>query len=279
MNCMKQYRCARITMMWLPLAALLVVQDRGLAVDIEETFEVLETKTGTYENVTVTSKTKDWIFILHAAGMGNVKILDLPEDVQLKLGYNLTKEQPKPASVPTMDALTDIKLPEVNQLRADWYSGGAPAVLKSLGNPIAVWTLLGIVGFMYLFFCYCSMMICRKTHTTPGFLIWVPMLQIIPLFRAAGMSGLWILVFFVPAISMVVPIPVTIQTFLLPVVMLITSIIWYVKIVKARGKNPLLVLWLLLPFTAPFAYLYLAFSSAAPVRIVSQHVPLALETA
>jgi hypothetical protein len=257
MNRMKNNSWALVRTLWLAAIALPV---SASAVQIEETFDVLETKTGTYENVTVTSKAKDWIFILHAAGMGNVKIVDLPQDVQRKLGYNLPKEQPKPVSVPTMEALTDIKVPEINQLRSDWHAGGAEAVIKAFGNPIAVWTLLGIIALTYLFFCYCSMMICRKTHTSPGFLVWVPVLQFIPLLRAAGMSGVWFLAFFVPVLN------------------LVAQIVWYVKIVQARGKGPLLVLWLLLPLTAPFAYLYLAFSEAAPIRIVSSHVPLALET-
>lgn len=257
MNRMKNNSWALVRTLWLAAIALPIFAS---AVQIEETFDVLETKTGTYENVTVTSKTKDWIFILHAAGMGNIKIVDLPDEVQLKLGYNLSKEQPKPVSVPTMEALTDIKVPEINQLRSDWHTGGAEAVIKAFGNPIAVWTLLGLVVLTYLFFCYCSMMICRKTHTSPGFLVWVPVLQFIPLLRAAGMSGVWFLAFFVPVLN------------------LVAQIVWYVKIVQARGKGPLLVLWLLLPLTAPFAYLYLAFSEAAPIRIVSSHVPLALET-
>lgn len=257
MNRMKNNSWALVRTLWLVAIALPIFAS---AVQIEETFDVLETKTGTYENVTVTSKTKDWIFILHAAGMGNIKIVDLPDEVQLKLGYNLSKEQPKPVSVPTMEALTDIKVPEINQLRSDWHTGGAEAVIKAFGNPIAVWTLLGLVVLTYLFFCYCSMMICRKTHTSPGILVWVPFLQFIPLLRAAGMSGVWFLAFFVPVLN------------------LVAQIVWYVKIVQARGKGPLLVLWLLLPLTAPFAYLYLAFSEAAPIRIVSSHVPLALET-
>ena len=260
MNRIKQYRRALLQIGWLPVAALLLTQTPAQAVQVEETFDVLQTKTGTYENVTVTSKTKDWIFILHASGMGNVKITDLPDNIQEKLGYTVVKEKPKVVSVPTMEALTDIKVPEMQQLQENWRDGGAASVMKAFGNPMAVWTLLGITVLMYLFFCYCSMMICRKAHTAPGVLVWVPVLQFIPLLRAAGMSGVWFL------------------AFLVPVVNLIAQIIWYVKIVQARGKGPLLVLWLLLPLTAPFAYLYLAFSEAAPIRI-GHHVPIALETA
>ena len=52
----------------------------------EQTFPVLETKTGAYTNVTVTKKTKDWIFIIHSAGVCNVKASDLPTDARIALG-------------------------------------------------------------------------------------------------------------------------------------------------------------------------------------------------
>lgn len=263
MNCIKQYSRALFTMAWLPLAALLASSPTpGPALRAEETFDVLQTKTDTYENVTVTSKNKEWIFILHAAGMGNVKVSDLPDDVAEKLGYTVVKEKEKSAipSIPTMEAFADIQLPEIGHLQQSWREGGPAAVMEAFGNPVAVWTALGVMGLIYLFFCYCSMMICRKAHTSPGFLVWVPVLQIIPLLRAAGMSGVWLLAFFVPVVN------------------LVAQIIWYVKIVQARGKGPFLVVWLLLPLTSPFAYLYLAFSEAAPIRL-NKHVPIALETA
>src|SRR6185312_10059353 len=53
----------------------------------EQTFPVLQTKTGSYTNVTVTKKTKDWIFILHSAGVCNVKASDLPTEARIALGY------------------------------------------------------------------------------------------------------------------------------------------------------------------------------------------------
>jgi hypothetical protein len=258
MNWIKNYRCALVTMVWLPLMALLSpIGSAGAAV--EESFAVLQTKTGSYTNVTVTSKTKNWIFIHHASGMGNIKVADLPSEVQEKLGYDLPKEK-KPISMPTMETLTDIKVPEMAQLEQSWRKGGATAVMSAFGNPTAVRAALGIVGLIYLLFCYCSMKICRKAHTAPGFLVWVPVLQIIPLLRAARMPLIWFL------------------AFLVPVVNLVAQLVWYVKIVEARGKGQLLVLWLVLPFTSPFAFLYLAFSESAPIR-TRKHVPLALQTA
>ncbi len=229
--------------------------------------DLLETRTGTYTNVTITSKTGDWIFILHAGGMGNVKIADLSKETQIQLGY-AKPEKPKSAEdiTPGMQAFAELNLPPMAEVREAWQVEGAAAALTLLSNTNllatakTLWPVLSVVAVIYLFFCYCCQMICRKTHTSPGFLIWVPVLQLIPLLRAAGMSRMWLFAFLVPVLN------------------LVAQIIWYVKIVQARGKGPLLVLWLVLPFTVPFAFLYLAFSSAAPVEI-EREGPLVLETA
>jgi apolipoprotein N-acyltransferase len=88
------------------------------------------------------------------------------------------------------------------------------------------------------------MLICRKAGTEPGILVWVPVFQMIPLLRAAGMSGWWFLALFVPVAGLVV------------------QIIWIFRLAKARGKGVLTAICLLLPFTSLFAWLYLAFSDA-----------------
>ena len=58
------------------------------------------------------------------------------------------------------------------------------------------------------------------------------------------MSGWWFLGYFIPVLN------------------LLTWILWCVKITQARGKGFLTTLFLILPFTHIFAFLYLAFSSA-----------------
>jgi len=57
----------------------------------------------------------------------------------------------------------------------------------------------------------------ENAHGT-GALIWVPLLQLFPLLRAAGMSRVWFVAFLVPLVNVV------------------AQIVWYVKIVEARGK-------------------------------------------
>jgi hypothetical protein len=98
------------------------------------------------------------------------------------------------------------------------------------------------LGLFYLFFCYCSMLICKKVGQQPGILVWLPVIQTFPMLKAAGMSAWWFLLLLVPLAGVVV------------------SICWCVKICQARGKSSWLALFLLLPISNLFAYLYLAFA-------------------
>jgi uncharacterized membrane protein YhaH (DUF805 family) len=81
-----------------------------------------------------------------------------------------------------------------------------------------------------------------KVGQAPGFLVWLPILQMIPALRAAGMSGWWLLAYFVPLVNVVV------------------AIVWSFKIARARGKSPWVAVGLLLPVTNIISFLYLAFS-------------------
>ena len=49
------------------MLALLIVPFGAIGA-IEQTFDMLQIGTRTYKNVTVTTKAKDYIFILHSAG-------------------------------------------------------------------------------------------------------------------------------------------------------------------------------------------------------------------
>ena len=74
-------------------------------------------------------------------------------------------------------------------------------------------------------------------------MVWLPVLQIFPCLKAARMSGWWFLALFIPVLN------------------LVASIMWCVKIAQARGKSVLVGILLLLPVLNIFAFLYLAFSS------------------
>jgi hypothetical protein len=206
--------------------------------------------------VTVTTKAKNYIFILHAGGMTSIKTAELPPDLQQKLGYAAapaSKALTNTAAAWTKKELAKIGAPQIRDLRKQLQQWRAhpPARLSAMvgigSKPnyrvLGIVLLLGLL--LYLFYCYCCMLICRKTGHPPGILVWLPVLQLIPLLRAAGMSPWWVLGCFVPVLN------------------LVPLILWPLKIAKARGKSVWIGVLLLLPVTAPSAFLYLAFSNGA----------------
>lgn len=219
--------------------------------------DMLKTRTDVFVNVTVYSHSKTDFFIRHDRGIANIKIANLdPETITLLTTGNapskasasakpatVTKENESPSAeaAATVAGLTS-KLDA--QLRQQMMS--SLTALKALSavpvNPTVVGLVLGVLFVAYLFVCYCLKLICLKTSNDPGILIWLPVFQMIPLLRAAGMSGWWFLSLFVPVVNLIV------------------QIVWCFKIVQARGKSVFAAIGLLLPVTNLLSLLYLAFS-------------------
>jgi uncharacterized membrane protein YhaH (DUF805 family) len=248
----KVHPYAATRLLWLALAGFLM-QPVVVVGAPDETFAVLEVGTHTYTNVTVTTKAKNCIFILHAAGMTSIKVSQLPPDVQEKLGYVVARP-PKPATntagMWVKRGISNLNVPQVKdltkQLEQKWRSeSAARSSAMGLAGPKLIVAVLGVVLLLYLFHCYCCMLICRKTGNPSGILVWLPVLQLLPLLRAAGMSGWWFLAYFVPVLN------------------LVPLILWPLEIAKARGKSVWVGVLLLLPVTNLFAFLYLAFSDGA----------------
>jgi len=219
--------------------------------------DVLKTRTDSFTNVTVYSRSKTDIFIRHSRGIANVKLENLDPQTIARLNsgdsQNRADASAKPAfatpesesSSNVTNTIASISFPKLNaQLRQQMMSG--VAALSALSavrvSPAVVALVLGVLLAAYLFVCYCLKLICRKTGNEPGILIWLPVFQMFPLLRAAGMSGWWFI------------------GFLIPLVNLITQIVWCFKIVQARGKSVWAAIGLLLPVTNLVALLYLAFS-------------------
>ena len=95
---------------------------------------------------------------------------------------------------------------------------------------------------VYIFTCYCFKRICEKTGHQPGILVWIPIVQIIPLLQVAGMA-VWMIVLF-----------------LIPLVNLVVVVMMWAKICAARGKSPWLAVMLFIPFANLVFVPYLAFS-------------------
>jgi len=223
---------------------------------LEQTFSVLQVGTTTYRNVTVTTKEKNYVFILHSAGMTNLKVADLTPELRTKLGYEDPAAAAPPTKTPTAWAkqtLSKLDVPKVKNIEAQvaslWTPDGIRAKLPLQEiTPKVLWAFVGLAIAAWLFHSYCCLLICQKAGSEPGPLIWVPLLQLLPLLKAASMSFWWFVGFLVPGIN------------------LIAQVVWFFKIAQARGKGLGMALLLVFPLTCPFAMLYLAFSGGTPRR-------------
>lgn len=105
---------------------------------------------------------------------------------------------------------------------------------------ILVFLCIGVV--FYIFFCFCGKRICEKCGVTPGVLIWIPIVQLVPLLQVAKLPVWMIILFFVPPVNIVV------------------GFMMWSKICVARGKSGWLVLLFLVPIANIVLIPYLAFS-------------------
>jgi len=101
--------------------------------------------------------------------------------------------------------------------------------------------LLAFCAF-YWFCCHCLKRICEKCGETAGVLIYIPMLHLFPLLRAAGMSRALIVLFLIPGVGF------------------IAAIVMWVKICQACGKSGWLAALVIIPGVNLFAVPYLAYS-------------------
>lgn len=106
---------------------------------------------------------------------------------------------------------------------------------------LAVLLLSGIT--LQVVFSYVLKRICENADAEPGILIWIPILQIFPMLRAAQMSYFWLLMLFVPFIGG-----------------LVFSLVLWVKLCQACDKPAWIAILLLVPGLNIGVLLYLAFS-------------------
>ena len=213
--------------------------------------EFLKTETQTYSNVVVTSKTATHIFITHRLGMAGLKVRSLEPAVRKQLGYQEQLAAPRRSGLFLAgEVMIPAQAREVERKLAQFIPRGHEEVIPRLLPLLAPIAL----GF-HLLFSYCLMLICRKAGTVPGPAVWLPIVQVFPLLRAAKMSGWWFLLA------------------LLPMVNLLVFVRWSINMCQIRRKSQWLALFLVLPFTNFFALLYLAFSNGEPKEESSLPAP------
>jgi hypothetical protein len=216
-------------------------------------FDSLAVGSVIYTNVVVESRGRSALMIRHADGFASIQVEELTPEARTALGYMVRE----PAAEVLKEKL--VQLEEMSRSEALNVEG-----FKNLGfGVLAVALALGFV--VYLFSCIVFRNICIKAGKAPGLLIWIPLLQLVPLFRAAGMSVLWLLCLFL------VPIASIMTTLHAPEYMLwaglapalfgtLLGVIWAFRISLARGRPPLFGVLLLLPGVNLFALVYLAFA-------------------
>jgi len=214
----------------------------ALPLAAQETIATLQIGSQTYSNVTIESRTPSHVYIKHAQGYATIRVKGLEPDVQQQLGYEVAP--PKQPLLSRKMLAEKIKIdPQVREAEEKLVEEVQERI-RTLDPNLRAGILAGaVIG--YLFFCFCCMLICKKTSNEPGILVWLPVLQVFPLLRAAGMSGWWFFMFLLPGLNV------------------IAGIVWSVKICRTRGKSGWLGLFLLLPVTNLFVFLYLAFSDGA----------------
>ena len=200
------------------------------------------------------NKTRNDLFISHAQGMASIKVRDLDTATQLKLGYQV--EAPKQTAVEKVMEASNISRFE-DDPRVQEVEGELMRQAESYIELIDQNTMYAIVAFIvlsYLLFSFLCRCICVKTSNPPSPLIWLPFFKQIPLFKAAGMSGWWILSNFVPGL------------------VLVAYIIWSIRIAQSRAKSVVWGVMLLLPVTNILAFLYLALSSDGRIKPARKNV-------
>jgi hypothetical protein len=220
-----------------------------LSAGAEETFGMLKIGTVTYTNVTVTTKTKTYVMLMHSTGLANLKVADLPVDVKQQLGYVTEPEKPKftgTAKVWAREKMAAISGENVGKARKELEQNLSDKSAQFINTVRTLdrrgWMMVYAgLAFGYLLVCFCLLKICQKAGYEPGILIWLPILQVIPLLYAAKMSLVWVL----------------------GCLFGLTQIVWCFKIAKARGKTAWTGFFLLFPLTSFFAFLYLTFSNGA----------------
>ncbi len=223
------------------LVEVLLLWIAPAAIGADAAISLLQTGKATYTNVIVTDKGGTNIYFRHDGGVANVKIGDLSPDVQQSLGYATPEED-----VFSRASRILRRVGKSAPFKIARSPGGATVKFGDLEIQLTSADIIGIAvgaAVAYVIFCSCSLLLCRKTGKEPGLLIWIPILQIFPLLRAAGMSWRWFLAFFVPVVN------------------LVAWMGWCVNIAISRRKSLWWALLLILPVTNVFAFVYLALSN------------------
>ncbi|TAL07332.1 MAG: hypothetical protein EPO07_00375 [Verrucomicrobia bacterium] len=220
----------------------------ALRADIK--LDVLKTASGSYSNVTVFTRTSTHLSFSHAGGVAVIKLSEINADSIAAINGSNTASAAAGAVVlnghkssATEPSYTPAK--DGARLHSLTTALTANPLLKRTLGSVSRNIIFAVLGGMlvgWLLLCFCFHKICKKAGAEPGVLVWLPVLQLFPLLRAAQLPLWWFVIWFIPIAN------------------LVAQVVWCVRISEARGKSPWLGVLLILPVTNLFALLYLAFS-------------------
>lgn len=196
--------------------------------DIQK-FETLSLHDETYTNAVVEGVSTNVVFIRHDRGIAVVKIKDLSFEEAKTLGIESMLPPPPPPKADPAKALNE-----------QWQK--VMSMITGVAGASVGVALLAAIPVMWVLWCYLLKCMCRRAGTESGFLIWLPLLQFVPLHKAAHISGLLILGYFLPLLGAVI------------------FVYWAIKMCEAVGKTRWLALPMMLPVLNVFTIAYLAFS-------------------
>lgn len=258
---------------------------------VEQKIEALQVGSQIYSNVTITARSARQITIMHTKGVASVKLDDLTPDIQANLGYDPEKNGKK------KKGLSLSKTFSMQSVHAREFQATLGALVGRYGEIARIGALVAL-PVLYLFCCFCFLLVCRKAGVKASVKVWIPLLQFDPLFKAAGMSRISLFWFVSPLVLAVgCALFVMIAGFagappdlfkgpklviaagglqgILSIASLMVGFVWCFKICIARGKNAWLGVLLILPLTNLLTLGYLAFSRGMKERSSSSQLKLA----
>lgn len=213
--------------------------------EIQLKFPLVEIDSRWYTNATLVPGARD-VFISHIGGLKTVKVTALSEELREQLGYPTQKSKTNTVANWTKSQVSRFHPPEFATIeRAVRKSMPLHKPDGAINKPL-IYALSSVAAALFILFSLCCKEICIKSGSRASLLVWIPVFQILPLLRAAKMPPLWFFAAIIPGIG------------------LVAYAIWCFKIAAVHKKGPALAVSLLLPFTSPFAFLYLAFGEYAP---------------
>jgi len=231
-----------------------------------------------YSNVVVESVTAKTITIAHSRGVAALNPQKLTPEDRRALGLK-THSSGEPAEAATKSTL---RLPRIDALFSKDRIKAAfldPDGMEEFGRNAGISKTTVAVFFFsfYLFHCLCFFLICRKADQPSAVMVWIPLVQCYPIYRAAGMARFWFVALmgdvvfrvtvFLLAYSGLISRPspqaallIVFFLLMLTLIHVIGWIVWCFKICPALDKSAWLGLLVLFPLTQVFTLAYLAFS-------------------